>query len=593
MIPSFGSMHCDEAPLRFARRLVLAGLLAVPLTLQARADQGVQSRIDEAVASLVAGNPGQAITSYSEALKDTSLANDRRATILNDRAVAYARMGETKLAVEDYNRAVQLFPEYAATYNNRGALLLSIGMTREALKDLDRAVLLSPGYAAAYNNRAGAHMKLGEHAEALRDYEHAIKLMASAAVPLSGRGRVFAAMSRPHAAIRDYSRAINLDARLVAAYRDRAAAKLDIQRADDAIEDLSRASAFDPSDAEVLLMRGHAYLAGDNIPSALKDFARVVELKPTWSAGYAARGLANAYTEAFDEALADLNRAVELDPKSAEAYAFRAIAYTLAGQADTAARDVVAAGTLAPSLPEVLWARAEVAEAKGKGDEAIADLRRALELKPSLRQAASSLGRLGAKPDDSSDRPVAGAGIESWRVVMRGDAYFAVSDDYPNLRVPLEMSGEGQPRLLEWEQKKAPLKGIATLRFSGGSVVTKGGKEEVELVAIIDLASGSVVGIEPHRQGAKVATWNWDEGKVTIASVDGVTDEFILRSVPKPKAVATGPQRRYGSGSEQSMAPGWAPWAEGPMAGTPRRSERRADRPHPREPKTLVDLLIN
>lgn len=558
------------------------------------ADAGTQQRIDEAVAALVGGNPGQSIASYSEALKDTTLANDRRAIILNDRAVAYGRMGETKLAVEDFNRAVQLFPEYAGTYNNRGALLFSIGMTKEALKDFDRAILLSPGYAAAYNNRAGTQEKLGQHGEALEDYERAIKLMPASAVPLSGRGRVFAALSRPHAAIRDYTRAINMDARLVAAYRDRAAAKLDTQRPEEAIEDLSRATAFDPSNAEILLMRGHAYLAGDNIASALKDFARVVELKPAWSAGYAARGLANAYTEAFDEALADLNKAIELDSKTAEAYAFRAIAYTLAGQADTAARDVDAAARLAPDLPEVLWARAEVAEARGKGDEAITDLRRALELKPSLRQAAASLERLGAKVDDSSDRQIAGAGLDKWRVVARGSAYFAVSDEYPHLRVPLEMSGEGQPRLIEWEQKKAPLKGIATLRFSGGTVATANGNEEVELVAIVDLTAASVVGIEPHRQGTKVATWTWDEGKVTVASVDGVTDEFVLRTVTRPKEVVAAPTRRYSGDGSQKTAPGWAPWAEGPVAGTqPHRSERQAARPQYKKPKTLFDLLFN
>ncbi len=570
---------------------ILLGLALLTPPIAGQAAEGVQQRVDEAVSALMGGNPGQSVASYTEALKDASLANDRRASILNDRAVAYSRLGETKLAIEDFNRAVQLFPEYAATYNNRGALLLSIGMAKEAIKDFDRAILLSPGYAAAYNNRASALSRLGQLSDALRDFDKSIQLLPGSAVPLSGRGNVFAALQRPHAAIRDFNRAINADARFAAAYRDRALAKLAVMRNDDAIEDLSRALAFEPGNAEVLLARGHAYLAGDSVPSALKDFASVVELKPGWSRGYAGRGLANAYLEAFDEALADLNKAVELDGKSAEAYAFRAIAYTLAGQAEVAARDVDTALKLEPERAEVLWARAEVAEAQGRGEDAIADLRRALELRPSLKQAAQSLERLGGKIDDGSDRLVAGAGVDKWRVVARGNAYFAVSDEYPRLRVPLEMSGEGQPKLLEWELKKAPLKGIGTLRFSGGAVTTKSGKEDVELVAIIDLAAGSVVGIQPHRQGAKVATWSWDEGKVTVASVDGVTDEFILRAV-KPKEVATtGPRRTYGGPDKQT--PAWAPWADGPMAGAPRGGgERQASRPA-KKPKTLFDLLFN
>jgi hypothetical protein len=111
-----------------------------------------------------------------------------------------------------------------------------------------------------------------------------------------------------------------------------------------------------------------------------------------------------------------------------------------------------------------------------------------------------------------------------------------VNDDYPRLRVPLEMSGTGQPRLLEWELKKSPLKGIGVLRFFGGTVEGRSGPEDVELVAIIDLNRDNIVAIEPHKQGNRVSTWTWEEGKVVIASVDGVTDEFILRNTSTQEA---------------------------------------------------------
>src|SRR3990167_5384393 len=91
----------------------------------AAADSALKAQ--DAATALVRGDTGQAVVGYTEALKDPALPNDRRATILNDRAVAYARLGQTKLAIDDFNRAAQLFPEYAATYNNRGSLLLALG----------------------------------------------------------------------------------------------------------------------------------------------------------------------------------------------------------------------------------------------------------------------------------------------------------------------------------------------------------------------------------------------------------------------------------------------------------------------------------
>ena len=80
--------------------------------------------VRDAGAALARGNFDQAVALYSQALQDKTLPNDRRAILLSDRGVAYARLQNPREAIEDFNRAIQLFPEYAAIYNNRGNLLL-------------------------------------------------------------------------------------------------------------------------------------------------------------------------------------------------------------------------------------------------------------------------------------------------------------------------------------------------------------------------------------------------------------------------------------------------------------------------------------
>ena len=135
-----------------ALQILLISLAMAAGTAVGRAD--APSQVEEGAAQLVHGDVDKAIATYTDALRDTGLPNDRRATILNDRAVANGRLGQTKLALEDFNRAVELFPEYPVAYNNRGNLLLAVGQYREATKDFDRALVLAPGYAAAYSNRA-------------------------------------------------------------------------------------------------------------------------------------------------------------------------------------------------------------------------------------------------------------------------------------------------------------------------------------------------------------------------------------------------------------------------------------------------------
>lgn len=550
---------------------------------------------EEAAIELQRGNTSRAIELYTLALTDTGLANDRRATFLNDRAVARAKAGETKAALTDYNQAVQLFAEFPSLYNNRGNLLVAIAQYEEAIKDFDRAILLAPRYAAAHSNRANARMKLGQYAEAVADFTRAIELMPQSAPPLSGRGLAHLAVGKPHAAIRDFSRAVNADARFASAYRNRAEARMAVDQGVEAIEDLSRAAAFDTMNPEIYLVRGYAYLAAANALSAIKDFTRAIELAPAAHEAYEARGLANAMAQAYEEAFGDLNRAVEIDPRSALAFAYRAYVYKQTQQMDVAQKDVETALKLDADAPEVLWALGEMEEARGHPDAAIAAQRRALAARPGWKPAEEALKRLGASQDAAADVPVEGAGTQGWQVVVRNGAYFALSEQFPGLRVPLEMMGKGQPKLIQWEVKEPPFNGYAMLRFASGQVLGAGGPEETEQTAIVDTETAKVLAIQPSRQGDKVAKWTWEESRVQVASIDGVTDEFQLRAsqpavVPAAPAFASAPRRTQAA--PRSTA--WAPWDQpfGVQAtGQPREPKRKPKRAP--KPKSIFDLLFN
>lgn len=553
------------------------------------------SKLDQASFQLSRGETAQAIAMFSEVLGDAGLPNDRRATIFNDRGVAYMRAGQAKEAIEDFNRATQLFPEFPAIYNNRGNLLLSLGLLKEAVKDFDRAITLAPGYAAAYNNRAGAYVRLGNLESAERDYSQAVSLLPTSPAPLAGRGRIHLALDRPHAAIRDFSRAVTTDARFASGYRNRAEAKLAVEQNEEAIEDLTRAVAFDVNNAEIYVVRGGAYLAMRNIPAALKDFAQAIALDPKYVPAYEGRGLANIFIEQFDAAAADLNRAIELNgaaalsPAAAVAFAYRGYYYKQIGQVEVGSKDVQTALKLDADRAEVLWVKGEMEEVQGQTDSALADYRKALEFKPGYRNAIDGLQRLGVTDPAAGDRVIDGAGVDGWQVVQRGSRFVAVNDTLPRLSVPLEMRGAGAPRILQWEVKEPPFKGFGVLRFSGGATTEDGRTEGTEMAALIDIDQATILGIEPHKQGSKVATWTWEEGKVTIAAVDGLTDEFNLRT--GPAAYAGSAQRRL---TTTQKAPGWAPWNE-PMAGG---FEQYGGSPRPkpktgRKPKTIFDLLFN
>ncbi len=543
--------------------------VATPATVAAE-DASTLLKAREAGAALARGHFDQAIALYTEALQDKALANERRATLLADRGVAHARRQSPREAIEDFNRAVQLFPEYAAIYNNRGNVLLGIGAVREAMKDFDRALLLAPGYAAAYSNRAGGHLKLGHLDLAVADYTKAIALVPTSPAAFTGRGRAHLAAQRPLAASRDFTRAVGLDARFSAAYRSRAEAKLAIERYDEAIEDFSRAIAFDPRNAELHVARGGAYLEGGNAASAVKDFTTAIEIAPRNVAAYVARGFAYARAEANDEALNDFGRAIEFEPRTARAFAYRAWTYRQQ-RPELALKDVERALKLDAASAEAYWARGEIHEVQGRGALAVADFEKALTLDPQLKGATLALQRLGVLRADAEEE-VADAGVDSWRVFSRGRQFVATSDKFPRLKIDIEMLGKGQPRLLEWEVKTAPFAGIGVLRFFAGEVASPRGPEEIEQVAIVDLPASAVVAVETHRRGTRLAKMTWEGGKLIMASADGTVDELSLRA-DKAKELAAAKK------VAERQKDKWSPWG----------STWDAKRG---KPKTLFELLF-
>ncbi|XP_068717425.1 uncharacterized protein [Montipora capricornis] len=112
----------------------------------------------------------QALSYFNKAL---SWYADDESAILN-RAITKVMLKDTRGAVQDFNRAVELNPYAAHVYFNRGNLYASLRKYKESEEDYTRALSLKPGDALVYKRRADVLGKQGKKAAALEDYKRAI-----------------------------------------------------------------------------------------------------------------------------------------------------------------------------------------------------------------------------------------------------------------------------------------------------------------------------------------------------------------------------------------------------------------------------------
>ena len=91
-------------------------------------------------------------------------------------ALALAKKGRAKEAIQQYERALEIWPDYPEALNNLGNLLVKEKRFGEAIKYFQEAVEIEPDYAKGYNNLGTALGQDGRANEALLQFLKAVQI---------------------------------------------------------------------------------------------------------------------------------------------------------------------------------------------------------------------------------------------------------------------------------------------------------------------------------------------------------------------------------------------------------------------------------
>ena len=160
-----------------------------------------------------------------------------------NRGLAYMNAGQLDLALNDYNKAIELKPKYTEAYVNRGNILRDNGRQDEALNDYNKAIEINPIFSIAYFNRGILFMNQNRVNEALSDYNKTIEIRPTYYKAYSNRGVLFVNEKRYEEAIRDYSSAIDLQPDYSIAYYNRAMAKYYAGKKEEGCLDMQKAAS--------------------------------------------------------------------------------------------------------------------------------------------------------------------------------------------------------------------------------------------------------------------------------------------------------------------------------------------------------------
>ena len=227
-------------------------------------------------------------------------------------------------AIELFNEALT-FGEYASVYNNRGLINSLFGEYEQAIADFNKAIELNPNYSDAYHNLSEPYYRIG--------------------LGYNWDGKFDKDYNAYEQAIQYLDKAIEFDPESFDAYCIRGDSYYALGQYEQAIEDFNKAieiykeGFWSNGDFTAYNRRGIAYYALGQYERAIEDFTKYIEIFSEYFDGYYNRGLTYYRLKQYARAIEDFNKAIEFNPNYYKPYKIRGLAYNALGQHERAVAD--------------------------------------------------------------------------------------------------------------------------------------------------------------------------------------------------------------------------------------------------------------
>jgi protein O-mannosyl-transferase len=190
----------------------------------------------------------------------------------------YSRCGVWKNDMTLWTDVINQQKTAAVAYNNRGSIYMDESRFDEALRDFNKAIELKPEYSDAYNNRGKLLKSTGRYEDMLSDFNKAIESNSDNFEAHNNRGNVLCIMKKYDEAIADFNSAIALKPEMAESYNNRGTVYITEKKYTEAIVDMNKAIELKPDFAMAYANRGLSYLNTGKKDNACNDFRRSIEL---------------------------------------------------------------------------------------------------------------------------------------------------------------------------------------------------------------------------------------------------------------------------------------------------------------------------
>lgn len=209
---------------------------------------------------------------------------------LTNRAICLLELKQYDAADSSFHRVIQLDPKNERAYLGLAQMSLARNDTAMALEYINKSLAVARNNEMAWAARADIHSRHKEtYPDAVADLDTLITLQPKVAANFINRAFLKYALDDYFGAMSDYDYAIGLEPDNQLAIYDRAQLSAEVGEDSKAIADFSRVLELDPGNFLALYNRAQLYMRTRQYKRAVSDYDRILRKYPRFESGYMAR----------------------------------------------------------------------------------------------------------------------------------------------------------------------------------------------------------------------------------------------------------------------------------------------------------------
>jgi tetratricopeptide (TPR) repeat protein len=237
----------------------------------------------------------------------------------NNLGVALQKKGRFDDAIANYQKALEIRPDYALALGNLGITLQQRGRVGEAVADFKRTLELDPGNVKVQNNLGLILSGSGQFDEAIEHYQKALEVMPTYAEASYNLALALEGKGQWDAAIAQLQNTLAIMPDFAPAHNNLGNALQRANRLDEAIAHYRKAVESRPDYALAYANLGGALLQKGDTDDAIAAFRTALRIKPDDADACFDLGAALQREGEFEDAIAQYRKALEINPNFVEA----------------------------------------------------------------------------------------------------------------------------------------------------------------------------------------------------------------------------------------------------------------------------------